>query len=428
MDSIIKVEKLCKDYFLYAKKSDRILEALGYKKKIYHKEFHALSNISFDVKRGECVGIIGTNGSGKSTLLKILTGVVTPTSGIFHVDGKISALLELGAGFNPEYTGIENIYLNGTMMGYSREEMSERIDDIVSFADIGDFIFQPVKNYSSGMFARLAFAVSINVEPDILIVDEALSVGDVFFQNKCFRRFEEMRKQGVTILFVSHDVECVKQMCQRVLWIEKGTQKMFGESREVCNAYATSILGKNNLNAKIDDKLEKKYEIEKLDLTDFPGILSYGKESILNKTVSIKAFYFEDDNGNPCYSLKGGNEYKLSVVFESQKSLENVIVGFVIQNKKGQTLLNTNSLVTGDKTTFCVEERSLNRVEFIMQMPFLSSDEYLLDCAVAQGTNINDSKMLTWLYGALRVFVENPMGNLGIFDINTKVKVYNRKL
>ena len=220
-DLAIEIRHLVKIYKMYNKPTDRILEAFHLGNKERYKEFRALNDVSFEVKKGETVGIIGTNGAGKSTLLKIITGVLSSTLGEVTIKGKVSALLELGAGFNDEYTGIENIYLNGRMMGYTRKEMDERIGKIIEFADIGDFINHPVKTYSSGMFARLAFAVAINVEPDILIVDEALSVGDVFFQNKCFKKFDELRKRGVTILFVSHDIGSVRQMCSRVLWLEK---------------------------------------------------------------------------------------------------------------------------------------------------------------------------------------------------------------
>ena len=189
-NSAISVKDVTKIYRLYEKPIDRLKEAMSITHKNFHRDFYALNGISFDVNKGETVGIIGTNGSGKSTILKIITGVLTPTTGEVEVDGVISALLELGAGFNMDYTGIENIFMNGTMMGFSRKEMEAKLQDILEFADIGDFVYQPVKTYSSGMFVRLAFALAINVEPEILIVDEALSVGDVFFQAKCYRRME----------------------------------------------------------------------------------------------------------------------------------------------------------------------------------------------------------------------------------------------
>ena len=196
----ITVKDVTKVYRLYDKPIDRLKESLSLTHKSYHKDFYALNGLSFNVEKGQTVGIIGTNGSGKSTILKIITGVLTPTTGEVEVDGVISALLELGAGFNMDYTGIENIYMNGTMMGYSRKEMDEKLQDILDFADIGDFVYQPVKTYSSGMFVRLAFALNINVEPEILIVDEALSVGDVFFQAKCYRKMEEMGEESPTIM------------------------------------------------------------------------------------------------------------------------------------------------------------------------------------------------------------------------------------
>lgn len=238
----IKVENLSKVYRLYDKPTDRVKESLSLTKKKYSREHYALNNLSLEIKKGETVGILGTNGSGKSTLLKIITGVLTPSEGKIEVNGKISALLELGAGFNPEYTGLENIYLNGTMMGYTREEMDLRVSSIIEFADIGEFINQPVKTYSSGMFARLAFAVSINVEPDILIVDEALSVGDTRFQIKCIEKMKNLKETGTTILFVSHATEQIKRFCTRGVWINKGKIIDIGEASDVVDRYEAFML------------------------------------------------------------------------------------------------------------------------------------------------------------------------------------------
>ncbi len=233
----IKVNNLSKSYKLYDKNSDRLREVMSLRKKTYHKLHYALNNVSFDIRRGENVGIIGVNGSGKSTLLKILTGVVTPTSGAVEVNGKISALLELGTGFNPEYTGMENIFLNGTIMGYSKEEIQARLPSILDFADIGDFINQPVKTYSSGMFARLAFAVAVNVDPEILIVDEVLSVGDLRFQIKCMERMKQMMVGGTTVLFVSHDINAVRRFCSSAIWLNHGEIQSIGEVNKVADEY-----------------------------------------------------------------------------------------------------------------------------------------------------------------------------------------------
>ena len=235
----IQVKHLDKMYKLYNKPSDRLKEALGMKVPV--REHYALRDVSFDVKRGETVGIIGTNGSGKSTILKIITGVLNPTGGEVTVDGRISALLELGAGFNMEYTGIENVYLNGTMMGFSKEEIDARLQDILDFADIGDFVHQPVKAYSSGMFVRLAFAVAINIDPEILIVDEVLAVGDAAFQEKCQERMHHMLENGTTLLFVSHTMATVRQLCDHAIWLNKGNVVMQGEAESVCDAYMESL-------------------------------------------------------------------------------------------------------------------------------------------------------------------------------------------
>ena len=239
----IQVKNVSKMYKLYDKASDRLKESLGLTRKKKYKEHFALKNIDFEVKKGETVGIIGTNGSGKSTILKIITGVLNPTDGDVQVNGRISALLELGAGFNMEYTGIENVYLNGTMLGFSEKEIDERLDAILEFADIGDFVNQPVKSYSSGMFVRLAFAVAINIDPDILIVDEALSVGDVFFQAKCYRKFEEFKKQGKTILFVSHDLGSISKYCDRAILINKGVKLEEGTPKAMIDMYKKLLVG-----------------------------------------------------------------------------------------------------------------------------------------------------------------------------------------
>lgn len=254
MDPIIKIEKLNKVYNLYDKPIDRMKEALSIHKKSYHREHYALKDISLEINKGETIGIIGTNGAGKSTLLKIITGVLTPTSGTVQIKGKISALLELGAGFNMEYTGMENIYLNGTMMGYSENEMQGKVQSIIEFADIGDFIHQPVKTYSSGMFARLAFAVAINVEPDILIVDEALSVGDVRFQIKCMNKMNEMMKGGTTVLFVSHDINAIRRFCTRAIYLRDGQIQESGDVNTIADHYLEYLkIGENIYKTSIED-------------------------------------------------------------------------------------------------------------------------------------------------------------------------------
>ena len=236
-EPLIHVDNLSKIYKLYDNPLDRLKESLHPFRKKYHRDFYALNNINFEVNKGESIGIIGKNGSGKSTLLKILTGVLTPTSGSTWVNGKVSSLLELGAGFNPEMTGIENVYFNGTIMGFSKQEMDEKIGDVFAFADIGDFVYQPVKTYSSGMFVRLAFASAISVEPDILIIDEALSVGDIYFQQKCHARMEELINRGTTVIVVSHDMTSVEKYSDRVLLLDHGYCLFMGHPNEAVYRY-----------------------------------------------------------------------------------------------------------------------------------------------------------------------------------------------
>ena len=235
--SIIELSHINKIYRLYDRPTDRIREALNPRRKSYHKAFHALDDVSLTVEKGETLGIIGQNGSGKSTLLKIITEIITPTSGTAQVEGRVSALLELGAGFNQEFTGIENIYLNGTILGYTEAEMDEKMEAILAYAGIGDYVHQPVKTYSSGMFVRLAFAVAINVDPEILIVDEALAVGDLSFQLKCMDTFTQFREKGITILFVSHDLNTIRRFCTRCIWLKEGHVEMEGDTDAVAARY-----------------------------------------------------------------------------------------------------------------------------------------------------------------------------------------------
>lgn len=423
-ENIIEVNALNKIYKLYAQPKDRFFEAISPKSKMRHKDKYALQDIHFDVKRGETVGIIGTNGSGKSTLLKIITGVLSPSSGSIEVRGRVSALLELGAGFNPEYTGIENIYLNGRMMNYSRREMDERLGDIIHFADIGDYIHQPVKMYSSGMFARLAFAVAINVEPEILIVDEALSVGDIFFQNKCFKKFEELRDKGVTILFVSHDLESVKEMTSRVLWIEQGKQMMFGDKLDVCNEYAKSILFKNNEISCIGEAdSPNTYRAARFEMSRYPSIIK-NSNNLLHDEVKILSCFFEDMDSHIVYEVIPPKRYKLVIIFETRIQIDNCIVGFVLQTKKGVALINTNSLSTGLRTNFTAHKGSFNRVEFEFEFPSFYSDEYIIDCAVANGKTTLNNIMYTWCYGAAKIMVSNPSPCLAVYAPDCDIRVY----
>ena len=322
----ISVDHLDKMYKLYDKPIDRLKESLGLTKKKKYREHYALRDVSFEVRRGETVGIIGTNGSGKSTVLKIITGVLTPTAGEVKVNGRISALLELGAGFNMEYSGLENVYLNGTMIGFSKEEIDAKLDDILSFADIGDFIYQPVKTYSSGMFVRLAFAVAINIDPEILIVDEALSVGDVFFQAKCYRKFEEFKKQGKTILFVSHDLSSISKYCDRVVLLNQGVKRAEGTAKEMVDLYKKLLVGLDGEEEEIQTEEEVTETGRMTDQTwdrPFalnPQVLDYG-----NKDGEIVDFTICDENGLPTNTIEKGTEFTIRMRIRFARRVESPI-------------------------------------------------------------------------------------------------------
>ena len=426
-DLSIEVKDLVKVYNLYNSSADRLKEIFSIRGKKFHDNYYALNGINFSVKKGETFGIIGTNGAGKSTLLKLITGVATPTEGAVNVNGKISALLELGAGFNKDYTGIENIYLNGTMMGYSREEMKQRIDSIVEFADIGDFIYQPVKTYSSGMFARLAFAVAINIEPEILIVDEALSVGDVFFQNKCYKKFEELREKNITVIFVSHDIGTVKQLCSRVLWLEHGIQQMVGDSVEVCNEYSNSILKKRAKEFEKNNNTEFKESVsitKELKLEDYPEI-TYTNESILDENVKIISSFISDHNGKRVSSCLAGEKYTISIVFSTKRDIPECIAGFVIETVKGLWVINCNSIASGLKDTFSVKKDTINKIDFTFQMPKLVNGDYVVGVAISEGS-VLDFKVLTWLYNVLFMQITNVGNNDGILQLDTNIEIYSK--
>lgn len=421
-EPVVKIEKLTKVYKLYDNPSDRLKEALSIKKRKYHREHYALNDINFEVNKGETIGIIGTNGSGKSTLLKIITGVLTHTNGKVDVRGRIAALLELGAGFNPEYTGIENIYLNGTMMGYTKNEILEKIEDIIQFADIGEFINQPVKSYSSGMFARLAFAVAINVNPDILIVDEALSVGDVFFQNKCFRKFEELQRKGVTILFVSHDIHSIKQMCSKVLWIEKGKQIIFDDKQTVCSMYINKKIEEmntNNINYTKDS-----YTIQNLDIQNkkIYQKLNFNGESIKNKDVEILSFYILDENENKTNELEVLSKYKVTIVSKFNKEKENIIFGYSLESNKGIPVIGMNTFINNQEKTFNIEGNQIIECSFEFILPKIMKGEYLISPAIAQG-NQDNHKILTWLHNCEKITIINDGYNISMIHLDSEIDI-----
>lgn len=416
-DIVINVENLKKTYKLYDNPMDRMKESLSITHKNYHRQYHALNDISFSIRRGQTVGIIGTNGSGKSTLLKILTGVLSKTSGKIEVNGRISALLELGAGFNMEYTGIENVYLNGTMMGYSKEEMNDRLEKIVEFADIGDFINQPVKTYSSGMFARLAFAVAINIDPDILIVDEALSVGDIFFQAKCYRKFEEFKKNGKTILFVTHDMSSIIKYCDETILLNKGEFVAKGKSADMVDIYKKILVNqynpKNDRNNFNIDSNEKDLVVWKNKMEYNPNKIVYG-----NKKAEIIDFALIDDKGNINNSIGKFTKFSVKMKIKFNELVENPIYAFTIKDLKGTDITGTNTMIeqidTGIK-----KPGDIDTVTFTQEMN-LQGGSYLLSLGCT-GFERDNFTVYNRLYDICNINVISVKNSVGFYDINSKV-------
>jgi len=338
----IKVQNLSKIYHLYDKPQDRLKEALNPFNKSYHHDFYAMDTVSFEIKKGETVGIIGKNGAGKSTLLKMITGVLTPSAGTIETNGKIASLLELGAGFNPDMTGLENIYLNGTLMGFTRKEMESKVDAILDFADIGEFIYQPVKMYSSGMFARLAFSVSIAVEPEILIVDEALSVGDMAFQMKCFKKFEDLQKQNKTILFVTHALDTIIRYCGRSIVINNGQVIADTTPKEGVDIFKKVMTGNLNKEEKKDHLLDKKNEKEilKNKIHINPEALEYG-----NNKVKIIDFCILDYANKPNSVLDFNMKFSIYMKVKFFEAINNPLFAFTFKDIKGLEITGTNTMI-----------------------------------------------------------------------------------
>lgn len=422
-DGVIQVIDVTKMYKLYDRHTDRLKEALGFSRKKCYTEHYALNHISFEVNKGETVGIIGTNGSGKSTILKIITGVLNPTEGEIKVNGRISALLELGAGFNGEYTGIENIYLNGTMIGFSKEEIDAKLDDILAFADIGEFVNQPVKTYSSGMFVRLAFAVAINIEPEILIVDEALSVGDVFFQAKCYHKFEEFKEAGKTILFVSHDLSSVSKYCDRVVLLNKGEKLAEGTPKEMIDLYKKLLVShtdeeidagteeaeQETTQPVVDNHMWKEY------LSVNPDTVEYG-----NGSASIMDFAVIDGNGNIIGNIEKDTQFSVKMKVKFATDIQEPIFAFTIKDLRGTEITGTNSMFENK----FVEEQHEGDVRIITftQKMTLQGGRYLLSLGCT-GYKDGEFQVYHRLYDVCEIMVISEHNTVGFYDMHSEVTI-----
>lgn len=404
-EPVISIHGLKKMYKLYNKPSDRLKDAFGLGKNKYSVNY-ALKGFDLEINKGETVGIIGTNGSGKSTLLKIITGVLNPTEGEVKVNGRISALLELGAGFNQEYNGIENVYLNGTMMGFSEKEIDEKLPAILEFADIGDYVYQPVKTYSSGMFVRLAFAVAINIEPEILIVDEALSVGDVFFQSKCYHKFEEFKNNGKTIIFVSHDLSSISKYCDRVMVLNKGEKLAEGKPREMIDVYKQVLVGQ--------------YAAEKADMLgdlseDHHEKLEYG-----NGDATIIDYYITDNRGLRTNAIIKGSEFTIHMKVRFEHDVKQPIFAYKFVNAKGVEITGTNTMY--EKAFFeDVPAGKTLEITFTQEMN-LQGGDYLMSFGCT-GYQLDQFVVYHRAYYAMSISVISDKNTVGYYDMNSKVNV-----
>jgi len=418
-ETAIKIQDLTKIYHLYDKPQDRLKEALHPFKKRYHHDFYAMHGVSFEIKKGETVGIVGKNGAGKSTLLKMITGVLTPSSGELYVNGRIASLLELGAGFNPEMTGLENIYLNGTLMGYSHEEMDKKIDDIIAFADIGEFIHQPVKMYSSGMFARLAFSVSINVDPDILIVDEALSVGDLAFQMKCFKKFQDFQAQGRTILFVTHALDTVIRYCTRGLVIDGGKKVFDGSSKEAVDNFKKILSGDfyeaDRLKKQQHAKKIKNSSLLKDQFDTYKELDTYG-----NGKADIYDYGTLDRAENPADIFDYDDDFHIIMKVRFNEEIENPIFAFTLKDVRGLEITGTNTYMkrivsgtfkAGDTVTVTFKQKAN-----------LQLGKYALSLGCV---NLNEKGVEVYhrIYDAMLFEVIGDAQMVGFYDLHSKISL-----
>ncbi|GAA6151477.1 ABC transporter ATP-binding protein [Pseudoteredinibacter isoporae] len=418
VETVLQVQNLSKAFPIYDNPARRLMELMLPWAASSPNQYQALDDVSFSLKKGETVGIVGQNGAGKSTLLQCICNTLTPSSGEISCQGKIAALLELGAGFNPEFTGRENIYLNGSIYGLSKEQMDQRFDSICAFADIGEFIEQPVKTYSSGMFVRLAFAVIVHVDADILIIDEALAVGDALFSQKCMRFLEDFKESG-SILFVSHDSSAVTRLCDRAIWLEKGRLRCEGTAKEVTEGYLEHIYAKqqdisiSTFQAPSDEAPEAMAEFEYWH----DGRRDFLASSSLRNDIKLQPFdttsssfgtgkaeiidvFLRNEDGKKLSYAVGGEKAVVEIRFRAFEDLESVIVGFLFKTIQGQVLFGDNSYLSLKNSPVVVKAGSVYKAQFAISLPYLVSAEYVMSAGVASGTQ-DEHVQHCWCHDAL---------------------------
>lgn len=434
MSYVIKAENVSKAYKLYSRNIDRLKDTLlPFTKKKYHTQFNALDNISFSIQKGETVGIVGRNGSGKSTLLQIICGILQKTSGSLVVDGRISALLELGAGFNPEFTGLENVYLNASILGLKKDEVDLCLDDILKFADIGHFIDQPVKTYSSGMYVRLAFAVAINVNPDILIVDEALSVGDTLFQSKCYAKFREFQEKGVTILFVTHSTELITRYCNSAILLDMGNMVMQGPAKDVVDKYNRLLVGlaqvsDTNHGSKGKSSLRDEKSVpgnddgEKAQRIGHDMVLSINpaENRYGNGKAEIIDFGVRSLSNKIQQSLIRGDHYVFWVKVRFHSSLVDPIVAYTIKDVKGLEITGTNTHFKGNETGNVSEGETI-LVEFDQEL-LLNPGGYLLSFGCT-GFEVGNYVVYDRRFDVISFEMTSDELFVGLIDLNSSISI-----
>ncbi len=426
-DNVIEIKGLTKEYKMFARKKDRLLETL-FPFKPRHGVFKALNNLNLEIKKGEVLGILGKNGAGKSTLLKIITGVVSPTEGTVKVNGKISSLLELGTAFNPELTGYENIYQNGQVMGLTNEQIKEREKEIIEFADIGAHLYQPVKSYSSGMFARLAFACAINVDPDILIVDEVLSVGDMAFQLKCFKKFEQFKNSGKTIIFVTHSIVDVIRNCNKAIIINDGKKIFDGDVKTAVDKYKKIIVGvspeeeieedkvQNELRAEIEVRKDVDGEVWKDQFVLNDEMLSYG-----NKKAEIIDYGIFDEHNNFVTNINNAEEITIKAKIKFNEMIDEPIFAMSFKDFKGLELCGVNTYAY-KKITGTFNKGDIAVVSFKQIVP-LAPEKYTISFGCTKFDNNGNLEVFDRAYDAIFIEILSNRDCLGLIDLKTDIEV-----
>jgi lipopolysaccharide transport system ATP-binding protein len=390
-DSAIEVRGLGKSYQIYEKPHHRLLQMMiGRRGKPLYHEFQALKDISFSIPKGKVVGILGKNGAGKSTLLQLVCGTLAPSKGEVQVNGRVAALLELGSGFNPEFTGIENVYMNAQILGLTREQTDAKLTDILAFANIGEFIYQPVKVYSSGMFARLAFSVAISVDPDVLIVDEVLSVGDAWFQHKSMARMRRMMESGVSVLFVSHSIEAVRALCDEAIWLEQGQIKMKGNVTEVTNAYMNDVFVERNKILLETTSVEKPEKALSADIIESIEHRDIGREkeqkinSLQAQAIKLLSAELVGESGCVAEVLRHNEIFKLKILLSIGQPISNINLGFIVTDRFGQELIGGNLI----DSNALIEKASIGEkwaVTFYSKMRLRGGQSYAISLRITQG-------------------------------------------